>query len=80
MPAFRKESAVADAQSTTAESISSRAQTCEIVSIKPNKTGSSSGGMWLLPDGFEWRNVNLYSLVQGAYGITLGGQVSGLPE
>jgi hypothetical protein len=81
MLAFAQGSAVpTDAQSTAVESTSSKIQTYEIVSIKPNKTGNSSGGMWFLPDGIELRNLNLYFLVRGAYGIILDSQVSGLPE
>lgn len=59
--------------------VAGTAQSYEIVSIKPHKPGSDSGGMSFLPNGFAWRNVNMYSLVQGAYGIIMDSQVMGLP-
>jgi bla regulator protein blaR1 len=52
----------------------------EVVSIRPNKTMSGSGGTRLLPDGFAWTNVTLSSLVKDAYGIIVDSQVSGLPD
>ena len=80
VPAFGQGNSDAGAQVGAAESASGKVQTYEIVSIKPNKPGSGSGGMSLLPDGFEWRSVGLYSLVQAAYGIIMDSQVSGLPS
>lgn len=52
----------------------------EIVSIKPNKSGSDSMGAHGLPDGFELINAPLFWMVSDAYEIKIGGQVSGLPS
>lgn len=60
------------------EAASGKVQAYDVVSIKPSRTGDS-GGMASLPDGFEWRNANLWLLVQASYGIIMDSQVSGLP-
>jgi uncharacterized protein (TIGR03435 family) len=36
--------------------------------------------MSLRPNGFEWRNAELFSLVWGAYGIVMDSEVGGLPD
>jgi uncharacterized protein (TIGR03435 family) len=69
--------------STTADASNdgtAKAPTYEIVSIKPSKAGSGAGGWWkTLPDGFQFRNMSLRSVIYSAYGIIMEGQVSGMP-
>jgi uncharacterized protein (TIGR03435 family) len=75
MPAVGQGNSVAGAQGAVTQT----AQTYEIVSIRPNNS-MRPGGTASLPDGFEWRSVSLYLLVQAAYGIVMESQVSGLPS
>ena len=81
MPAFAQETnAAGDAKTSAAQGASDQAQRYEAVSIRPNKTGSSSGGTRALPDGFVWTNTQLSTLVRGAYGIIEDSQVTGMPD
>ena len=81
LPVFGQGStAPAGAQLPSATGVTEKVQAYEVVSIKPDKSGSGGSGMRFLPDGFEWKNVNLYLLVQGAYGIIMDSQVSGFPD
>ncbi len=52
----------------------------EIVSIKPDKSGSPGATMQTLPDGFRWTNFPVSSWVRGAYGVFMDSQIVGLPE
>lgn len=76
--AFGQRNVDAELQTGLTDGASERAQTYDIVSIKPTRTGDS-GGMATLPNGFVWRNANLWLLIQGAYGIIMDSQVTGLP-
>jgi uncharacterized protein (TIGR03435 family) len=67
------------AQSIGTEGTSDNVISYEIISIKPHKADSNSAAMRSLPDGFEWINRPLSSLVWGSYGIIMDSQVSGLP-
>jgi uncharacterized protein (TIGR03435 family) len=78
IPAFGQGSLDAGQQTRLTEGSSGRAQTYDVVSIKPTRTGDP-GEMASLPDGFVWRNANLWLLVQAAYGVIMDSQVSGLP-
>jgi uncharacterized protein (TIGR03435 family) len=69
----------AGVQPNATQAASDQVQSYEVVSIRPNKTGSSPGGTRSLPDGFVWTNIPLSLLVDGAYGIRLGSQISGMP-
>lgn len=51
----------------------------EVVSIKPNKTGTS-GGIQTLPNGERYVNTTLDILVKGAYGSFSEDQVIGMPS
>ena len=71
--------ASAGAQSIGMEGTSDNVNFYEIVSIKPHKGDSNSAEMRSLPNGFEWINRPLSSLVWGSYGIIMDSQVSRLP-
>ena len=51
----------------------------EVVSIKPSNQAARSG-MRNLPEGFAWTGTPLLSLLQGAYGVYMDNQFSGLPN
>jgi uncharacterized protein (TIGR03435 family) len=51
----------------------------EVVSIKPSNPEAHSG-MRNLPEGFAWTHTPLFSLLQGAYGVYMDNQFSGLPN
>src|ERR1700730_8157754 len=70
----------ADAQPKGTQGAREKVHSYEIVSIKQNKTVDDSSGMRGLPDGFEWTNIPLESLVRASYGIIMDSQVSGLPD
>ena len=81
MPAFAQDSnATEDAKPSAAQATSDQVQSYEVVSIRPNKTGSYSGGTRILPDGFVWSNMQLSMLVREAYGIIEDSQVIGMPD
>ena len=52
----------------------------EVVSIKPSNPDARGGGMRNLPDGFTWTNASIFSLLQGAYGVYMDNQFSGVPN
>ncbi|MFC5862763.1 TIGR03435 family protein [Acidicapsa dinghuensis] len=79
LPVFGQGSSAADAQSPGAVSAGDKAPSYEVVSIKPHKPGEAGSGMRTLPDGMEWWNISMYSLVQAAYDIEMEDQISGLP-
>ena len=79
MPAFAQGTS-AGAQPKGTQGASEKVHSYEIVSIKQNKTVNDPAGMRSLPDGFEWTNIPLESLVRGTYGIIMDSQVSGLPD
>lgn len=79
VPAFGQGNSDAGAQAAAPGSARGKIQTFDIVSIKLHKPGGDNGGIAALPDGLEWRNIHLATLVQGAYGITLESQIAGLP-
>jgi uncharacterized protein (TIGR03435 family) len=58
---------------------SAKSPVYEVVSIKPATTGGNSGWWKNLPDGFQFRNMALRSLIYSAYDIIMENQVSGLP-
>lgn len=66
-------------QGSSAGAVSDNVPSYEVVSIKPHKPGEVGSGMRTLPDGMEWWNVSLYSLVRSAYPIQMEDQISGLP-
>lgn len=66
--------------SPAAGTVSDNVPSYEVVSIKPHKSGEVGSGMRTLPDGMEWWNISLYSLVQAAYDIEMEDQISGLPR
>ncbi|MGD0480612.1 MAG: TIGR03435 family protein [Terracidiphilus sp.] len=51
----------------------------EIVSIKPDKSGSPGAHMQRLPDGFRWTNFPVSTWVRSAYDVTMDSQIVGLP-
>jgi uncharacterized protein (TIGR03435 family) len=51
----------------------------EVVSIKPDKSGSPAETMHRLPDGFRWTNFPVSMWVRGAYGVMMDSQIVGLP-
>jgi len=80
LTAFGQANPSAGTQPGTPASANPEAETYEIVSIKPHKPGDDPGSMSSPPNGFEWRNVVLDSLVHAAYGIVMEDQVVGLPD
>jgi uncharacterized protein (TIGR03435 family) len=56
-----------------------KAPTYEVVSIKPNKSGSNGGSWYRLPDGIRATNMPLRFVVYSAYNIIFDSQVTGLP-
>jgi uncharacterized protein (TIGR03435 family) len=51
----------------------------EIVSIRPDKSGSPAETMRWLADGFQWTNFPVSKWVRSAYGVTMDSQIEGLP-
>lgn len=52
----------------------------EIVSIRPDKSGSPAETMHWLADGFQWTNFPVSKWVHSAYGVTMDSQIVGLPS
>jgi uncharacterized protein (TIGR03435 family) len=53
--------------------------TYEIVSIKPDKSGSPGQTFRSLPDGFRWTNLPVRAWVRNAFGVVIDSQIVGLP-
>ena len=70
---------VAEAQDDTLPNSSTNPKVFEIVSIKPNQSGSS-GGAQVLPNGEHFIDTTLDLLIRGAYGIYNESQVVGMPS
>ena len=51
----------------------------EVVSIKLASPDDRNSGWKDLPNGFDFKNGQLFWLIYSAYGITLDSQISGLP-
>jgi uncharacterized protein (TIGR03435 family) len=51
----------------------------EIVSIKPDKSGSPGQYFQDLPNGFRWTNLPVKAWVRNAYGVIMDSQIVGLP-
>jgi uncharacterized protein (TIGR03435 family) len=51
----------------------------EIVSIKPDKSGSPGQTFQDLPNGFRWTNLPVRAWVRNAYGVIMDSQIVGLP-
>ena len=80
LPAFTQSPTTpAVAPAIESQGASDTVQSYEIVSIKPHKAESGSSPSGSLPDGSEWHDMPLFSLVSGAYGIIMDDQISGLP-
>jgi uncharacterized protein (TIGR03435 family) len=61
------------------EVAASSAPAYEIVSIKPDKSGSPAERMQRMPDGFQWTNFPVNAWVRSAYNIIMDSQIVGLP-
>jgi uncharacterized protein (TIGR03435 family) len=55
------------------------AQAFEVVSIKPDKSGSPAETMQRMRDGFRWTNFPVSTWVRNAYGVIMDSQIVGLP-
>ncbi len=51
----------------------------DVVSIKPNKSGSGNVSVSISPEGFTATNMSVESLMQNAYGLKTANQIYGLP-
>jgi uncharacterized protein (TIGR03435 family) len=58
---------------------SAKVPTYEVVSIKLSSPNEQGGGWKSLPDGFDFKNMALFWLINQAYGIVMDSQISGLP-
>ncbi len=52
----------------------------DVISVKPNHSADLSGGMRVLPDGFELRNMAVRSLFLNAFAIRSVDQLIGAPD
>lgn len=68
-----------NAQDQTPASSGTKPKVFEVVSIKPNKSGTS-GGIQGLPNGERYMNTTLDILVKDAYGSFSEDQVVGMPS
>jgi uncharacterized protein (TIGR03435 family) len=62
------------------EVAASPAPAYEIVSIKPDKSGSPAETMHRLPDGFRWTNFPVITWVRSAFDVVMDSQIVGLPD
>jgi uncharacterized protein (TIGR03435 family) len=61
------------------QDVSAKATTYEVVSIKLSSPNEQGGGWKSLPDGFDFKNMAIFWLINQAYGIVMDSQISGLP-
>jgi uncharacterized protein (TIGR03435 family) len=64
---------------TAAQDEGAKAPAYEVVSIKLASPDDRNSGWKDLPNGFDFKNGQLFWLIYSAYGITLDSQISGLP-
>jgi uncharacterized protein (TIGR03435 family) len=71
---------IAQATPPDAKKASVMPLTYEVVSVKPNKSGSGDMRISILPTTYNATNTTLPLLIQAAYGLKMDGLISGLPS
>ena len=69
----------AQARETPYPDANAKVPAYEVVSIRPSAPNDRNTGWETLPNGFDFRNAQVFWLVYQAYGIQMDSQISGLP-